>query len=68
MSDDAFEDFNRSVMKAPVGITEGGGIQRVLPIPRESAGVTRPYPCHQILVAGQSKHESDTDVVEGKCG
>ena len=44
ISECAFERRNRSIMKAPVGTTDGGGIQIVLPIPRESAGVTSPYP------------------------
>lgn len=53
MSDNAFECFNRLTIKDPVGMTEEGGMQSVLPILRESAGVTRPYPCGERLVAGQ---------------
>jgi len=44
MRDRAFETFNRSIMKAPVGTTDGGGMQNVFPTPSARAGVTNPKP------------------------
>jgi hypothetical protein len=44
------ESSNRST-EAAVGLTEDMGIQKVLPIPKAKAGVTRPYPYNWLLLA-----------------
>lgn len=38
-------------MEAAVGLTEDMGMQKVLPIPEDNAGFTRPYPYQWLPLA-----------------